>query len=75
LIASSLEDYNQKAIDLARDALAGGSKLKDIRKKITENRMTSPLFDTARWVCFGIGLYFAKMFPFLLFFLFFRPNS
>eukprot|EP01127_Copromyxa_protea_P017687 TRINITY_DN542_c0_g1_i5.p1 TRINITY_DN542_c0_g1~~TRINITY_DN542_c0_g1_i5.p1 ORF type:complete len:544 (+),score=103.03 TRINITY_DN542_c0_g1_i5:876-2507(+) len=50
LIARDLEDYEEKAISLAKDSIRGGDQLKQLRKKIEEGRQTSPLFDTLRWV-------------------------
>jgi len=50
LIMESLEEYEEKAVELATDQLNGGKKLADIRTRVRESRMTSPLFDTKRWV-------------------------
>ncbi len=44
LIADNLEDYEKLAVKLARDPAA----LAAIRGKLSANRLTSPLFDTAR---------------------------
>jgi predicted O-linked N-acetylglucosamine transferase (SPINDLY family) len=44
LIARDLEGYEQLAIALARDP----PRLKQIRQKLAGNRLTAPLFDTAR---------------------------
>jgi predicted O-linked N-acetylglucosamine transferase (SPINDLY family) len=42
LITTSLETYEQTAIDLAREP----AKLKAIRRKLTDNRLSTPLFNT-----------------------------
>jgi predicted O-linked N-acetylglucosamine transferase (SPINDLY family) len=43
LVTRSHEEYEALAIDLARDA----RRLKDIKARLAENRLTWPLFDTA----------------------------
>jgi protein O-GlcNAc transferase len=45
LITRSAEDYEAKALALARDP----GKLREIRSKLAANRGTAPLFDTARF--------------------------
>jgi predicted O-linked N-acetylglucosamine transferase (SPINDLY family)/SAM-dependent methyltransferase len=45
LIAGSLEDYEQRALALARDK----DRLTAIRRKIIEGREASPLFDSTRY--------------------------
>jgi predicted O-linked N-acetylglucosamine transferase (SPINDLY family) len=42
LVASSLEEYGQLALELACDS----RKLRDLRQRLTENRTVKPLFDT-----------------------------
>jgi predicted O-linked N-acetylglucosamine transferase (SPINDLY family) len=42
LIATTLEAYEQMAIDLARHP----EKLAAIKRRLAENRLTTPLFDT-----------------------------
>jgi predicted O-linked N-acetylglucosamine transferase (SPINDLY family) len=46
LIASSVDDYIERAIALATDANARES----VRKKIEQQRAVSPLFDVRRFV-------------------------
>lgn len=46
LVAETLEDYEELAVTLALDM----NKLWDCRKSLEEARVTSPLFDTSRWV-------------------------
>jgi protein O-GlcNAc transferase len=46
LIAHSVEDYEALAVRLA----SAHVELQEIRQKIAENRLTSPLFDTPRFV-------------------------
>ncbi len=45
LITTTLETYEQKAIDLATYP----EKMASIKHKLTENRLTTPLFDTKRF--------------------------
>lgn len=45
LITHSLEDYENRAVDLATHP----EKLKAIRTKLADNRLTTPLFDTPRF--------------------------
>jgi predicted O-linked N-acetylglucosamine transferase (SPINDLY family) len=42
LVAHSSEDYEARAIELARDA----DRLRSVRSKIARNRLNAPLFDT-----------------------------
>ncbi len=42
LVTTTLEDYERLALDLARNP----DKLADIKRKLAENRLTTPLFDT-----------------------------
>ena len=42
LVASSLEEYGQLALELACDS----RKLRDLRQRLTDNRTVKPLFDT-----------------------------
>jgi len=50
MVVNSLEEYEERAVEWALDAQAGGTKLKNVRKKLEENRLTSPLFDTRRYI-------------------------
>lgn len=54
LIASSDEDYEEKAVRLSRNCVYDGHKatgrLSELRHMLYESRWTSPLFDTRRWV-------------------------
>ena len=55
LVASSEENYEDKAVQLASGLTydsegKGKGELFDIRKILFENRWTSALFDTQRWV-------------------------
>lgn len=54
LIASSDEDYEDKAVRLARDCTYIGhrahGRLSELRRMLYEARWSSPLFDTRRWV-------------------------
>ena len=53
MVVTSLEEYEELAVKLAKDT----DKLWSIRKKVDENRMDCPLFDTKKWVKdFEIGL-------------------
>jgi predicted O-linked N-acetylglucosamine transferase (SPINDLY family) len=45
LITTTLEDYERMAIELASNA----EKLARIRRKLADNRLTTPLFDTKRF--------------------------
>jgi protein O-GlcNAc transferase len=45
LIAENLEDYEKLALALARDP----ARLKSLKQKLEANRLTAPLFDTARF--------------------------
>jgi predicted O-linked N-acetylglucosamine transferase (SPINDLY family) len=45
LIAETPQDYEDLAVRLARDP----ALLAAIRAKVAQNRLTAPLFDTARW--------------------------
>lgn len=45
LVTHSLADYESLALELARDP----SRLKSLRDKLARNRLTEPLFDTARF--------------------------
>jgi predicted O-linked N-acetylglucosamine transferase (SPINDLY family) len=45
LITESLEDYEALAVELASDT----QKLRRIREKLANNRLTTPLFDTPRF--------------------------
>jgi predicted O-linked N-acetylglucosamine transferase (SPINDLY family) len=47
MIASSWDDYENKAIDLAKNR---HTTTKAIRERIRSTRMTMPFFDTKRWV-------------------------
>jgi predicted O-linked N-acetylglucosamine transferase (SPINDLY family) len=42
LITTSLEDYERRALELA----ANPEKLAGLKRKLAENRLTTPLFDT-----------------------------
>ena len=46
LVTASLEDYEARAVYLARNPAA----LKKLREKLARNRLTAPLFDTDRFV-------------------------
>lgn len=46
LVAQSLEDYEEKAVNYAQDS----EKLYKIRKHLEDTRETSALFDSKRWV-------------------------
>ena len=46
LVTFSLEEYEEVAVALALDM----DKLWDVRKRLEESRLSSPLFDTRRWV-------------------------
>ncbi|KAH8725573.1 glycosyl transferase family 41-domain-containing protein [Phaeosphaeriaceae sp. PMI808] len=54
LIASSDEDYEEKAVRLGADCVYYGhrstGRLNHLRRMLYESRWTSPLFDTKRWV-------------------------
>jgi len=50
MIVDSLQEYEDRAVDWALDYQKGGRKLRDIRDRLERNRLTSPLFDTKRWV-------------------------
>jgi predicted O-linked N-acetylglucosamine transferase (SPINDLY family) len=45
LITNSLEDYEAKALSLAQNP----SELVGLRRRLTENRLTAPLFDSKRF--------------------------
>ena len=45
LVASSLDEYEALALQLAMDA----SRLRSIRRKLAQNRLSYPLFDTDRF--------------------------
>jgi predicted O-linked N-acetylglucosamine transferase (SPINDLY family) len=45
MITTSLDDYQSLAVALARDP----ARLRQIRDKLSENRLTTPLFDTPRF--------------------------
>jgi predicted O-linked N-acetylglucosamine transferase (SPINDLY family) len=45
LITTTLEDYEHLAIELASNA----ENLARIRRKLADNRLTTPLFDTKRF--------------------------
>jgi len=42
LITTTLEDYERLAVELATNS----EKLARIKRKLTDNRLTTPLFDT-----------------------------
>ena len=46
MITTSLADYEREALALARDP----GRLKALRARLAENRLTAPLFDTPRYV-------------------------
>ncbi|CAA2958072.1 probable UDP-N-acetylglucosamine--peptide N-acetylglucosaminyltransferase SEC [Olea europaea subsp. europaea] len=46
MIASSMKDYEEKAVSLALNR----TKLQDLTNRLKASRLTCPLFDTARWV-------------------------
>ncbi|CAI9762202.1 unnamed protein product [Fraxinus pennsylvanica] len=46
MIASSMKDYEEKAVSLALNR----TKLQDLTNRLKSARLTCPLFDTARWV-------------------------
>ncbi len=46
LVTHSLEEYAALAGELSRD----GDRLRRLREKLAENRLTEPLFDTPRFV-------------------------
>jgi len=54
LIASSEEDYEEKAVKLASDCVyrhhRATGRLSELRKILYESRWSSALFDTRRWV-------------------------
>jgi predicted O-linked N-acetylglucosamine transferase (SPINDLY family) len=54
LIATSDEDYENKAVRLVSDCVYHGhrptGRLSQLRQMLYESRWTSPLFDTKRWV-------------------------
>jgi hypothetical protein len=53
MVVTSLQAYEDKAVELATNR----ELLKEYKTKLAEARMTSPLFDTQKWVCdFEIGL-------------------
>jgi predicted O-linked N-acetylglucosamine transferase (SPINDLY family) len=45
LITQTIEEYEQIAVDLARNP----ERLQEIRQKIAKNRLAEPLFDTPRF--------------------------
>lgn len=46
MVAASAQEYEERAVHLARHPAA----MQDLRAKVAEKRMTSALFDTAGWV-------------------------
>jgi protein O-GlcNAc transferase len=44
LVTDTLDDYEALALNLARDP----QRLQSLRRKIDQNRLTTPLFDTQR---------------------------
>lgn len=46
LITTSLDDYEQRAVELANDPL----RLRELRQRLQDNRATHPLFDAPRFV-------------------------
>ncbi|CAK9156508.1 unnamed protein product [Ilex paraguariensis] len=46
MIASSMKDYEEKAVSLALNR----AKLQDLTDRLKGVRMSCPLFDTSRWV-------------------------
>jgi len=50
MIVGSLREYEERAVEWALDYQKGGRKLRDIRDRLEGKRLTSPLFDTKRWV-------------------------
>ena len=46
MIAYTLLEYEEKAVELGVDA----GKRSEMRARLAANRLTAPLFDTARWV-------------------------
>ncbi|CAH0473103.1 unnamed protein product [Peronospora belbahrii] len=46
LIANSLEEYEELAVALANDT----DRLQKLRRRLEDERLRSPLFDTQRWV-------------------------
>ncbi|KAF1912857.1 glycosyl transferase family 41-domain-containing protein [Ampelomyces quisqualis] len=54
LIATSDEDYEEKAVRLVSDCVYYGhrptGRLSQLRRMLYESRWTTPLFDTKRWV-------------------------
>lgn len=46
LIVNSLEEYESQAVDLATNP----ERYRSIRQRLERGRLTSPLFDTRRWV-------------------------
>lgn len=49
LVTTSLEDYERRALELAREP----ASLRALRRRLEENRRTSPVFDTTRF-CRGL---------------------
>jgi len=45
LITTTPEDYEAKAIELCRDP----AKLRTLKQKLSDNKLTTPLFDTPRF--------------------------
>jgi predicted O-linked N-acetylglucosamine transferase (SPINDLY family) len=45
LVTDSVDDYERLALQLARDP----TRLVALRRRLADNRLTSPLFDTARF--------------------------
>ncbi|KAF2109909.1 UDP-N-acetylglucosaminyltransferase [Lophiotrema nucula] len=54
LVADTEEDYEEKAVRLGKDCVYQGhratGRLGELRKMLYENRWTSALYDTTRWV-------------------------
>ncbi|BBN13590.1 protein O-GlcNAc transferase [Marchantia polymorpha subsp. ruderalis] len=46
MVVSSMHEYEERAVRLAENP----TLLKEVTNKLRANRLTSPLFDTARWV-------------------------
>lgn len=59
----SMKEYEEKAVSLALNR----PKLQALTNRLKAGRMTCPLFDTARWVCFGDKGDFVNCFKLVLF--------
>ena len=46
MVVETLEEYEERAVDLAKDEMA----LKKLKTKLAEKRITAPLFDSILWI-------------------------